>query len=186
MQLNKINYFKMKMKGIKLITIFSILAMALSISGCNKELQPIVLTGTWDLDTAAVIVRIVYSPAVANEHPETLKFLAQNINKIKRELMKPQRIVFKSPNLTEFIYNDVPLPISGIYEQDNAYFMITNPLFPGGIGGASDNLRLELYYDRDYLMMILYTLLTDEDDSPMTYDRLIETFHGVGSYKKIN
>ncbi|OFY30259.1 MAG: hypothetical protein A2X17_08460 [Bacteroidetes bacterium GWF2_41_61] len=174
------------MKINKVISLFSVLLLAISISSCNKELQPIVLTGTWELDTAAVIVRIVYSPVVANEFPETVKFLAANINKIKQELMKPQSIVFKVPNLTEFNYNDVPLPIHGTYVQENAYFAITNPLFPAGISGASDNLRLELYYDRDYLMMILYTFLTDQDDSPSTYDRLIETFHGVGSYKKVN
>ncbi len=174
------------MKINKLLSLFSVLLLAASITSCNKELEPIVLTGTWELDTASVIVRIVYSPAVADEYPETIKFLAANINRIKRELMKPQSIVFKSPNITEFYYNDVPLPVNGIYVQDNAYFNITNPLFPGGINGASDNLRLELYYDRDYLMMILYTLLTSENDTPATYDRLIETFHGVGSYKKVN
>ncbi len=170
----------------KLLSVLAVLIASFSIVSCNKEIEPIVLNGTWDLDTNAVIVRIVYSPVVADEFPNSIKFLAENIQKIRRELMKPQRIVFKAPNVSEFYYNDVPLPVTGTYLHDNAYFTIQNALFAGGLNGASDNLRLELYYDRDYLMTILRRFLTVNDDTPETFDRLIETFHGVGSYKRIN
>jgi hypothetical protein len=170
----------------KLLAVVSGLILTLSLTGCLKELEPIVLTGTWELDTAAVVVRIVYNPSVAAEYPNTIEFLNNNINRIRRELMKPSRIVFKLPNVTESYYNDVPLPVMGTFVQDNAYFTMTNPLFPAGIAGASDNLRLELYYDRDYLMFILYTLLTDEDEPSSVYDRLIDSYHGVGLYRKVN
>ena len=176
------------MKRIKqrLLYVISVLVLTISLTGCLKELEPIVLTGTWELDTAAVVVRIVYNPSVAAEHPETIQFLSDNINRIRRELMKPNRIVFKLPNVTESYYNDVPLPVTGTFTQENAYFKMVNPLFPAGIAGASDNLRMELYYDRDYLMFILYTLLTDDDEPASVYDRLIDSYHGVGLYKKIN
>jgi hypothetical protein len=170
----------------KLVAVISVLVLAISLTGCMKEFEPIVLTGTWELDTSAVMVRIVYNPSVAAEHPQTIQFLNSNINKIRREIMKPARIVFKLPNVTESFYNDVPLPVIGTFTQDNAYFTMKNPLFPSGIVGASDNLRMELYYDREYLMYILNNLLTADDDPLSVFDRLISDYHGVGLYKKIN
>ena len=166
------------------LSLFSLLVVLLSSTSCNKEAQPIVLTGNWDLDTAGVMVYIVYSPIVATAHPTTVKFLGDNLQKIRRELMKPQKMTFKLPNITEFLYNDVPLPIQGTFVQDNAYFTINNSMFPSGLSGASDNLRIELYYQRDYLMTILYRLLTEEQDSPAVFDELIQKFEGVGAYRK--
>jgi hypothetical protein len=176
------------MKKIKqrLLYVISVLVLAVSVTGCMKDLEPIVLTGTWELDTAAVVVRIIYNPSVAAEHPETIKFLEDNITRIRRELMKPNRIVFKLPNIIESYYNDVPLPVMGTFIQEGAYFTMKNPLFPTGIAGASDNIRLEFYYDREYLMYILYNLLTENDGPPSVYDRLIDSYYGVGLYKKIN
>lgn len=173
------------MKPIRKFSFFAAAAVVLlSLFSCNKELEPIVLTGSWDLDTNGVMVQIIYSPVVANEFPDAVKFLGENIQKIRRELMKPQRIVFKMPNITEFYYNEVPLPVAGTFMQENAYFVITNPLFPESISGASDNIRVELYYDENYLMGIIYRLLTPEDDPPMVFEELIVTFNGVGAYKK--
>lgn len=169
---------------ISILALFTLLVVLLSSTGCNKEAEPIVLTGNWDLDTAGVMVYIVYSPIVATEHPNTLKFLGDNLQKIRRELMKPQKITFRMPNIAEFTFNDVPLPVQGTFVQDNAVFSIHNSMFPEGIGGASDNLRLELYYQREYLMAILYRMLTEQDDTPAVYDELIQKFEGVGAYRK--
>ncbi len=168
----------------KLTKLLSLMTISLSLFSCNKEIDPIVLNGSWELDTLSVIVNIVYKPEVAEEYPNTLIFLEKNKHNLRRELMKPQRIVFKSPNISEFYYNDVPLPITGTYIQESAYFVIHNSLFNDGIIGASDNLRLELYYSKDRLMQILFNFLTEEDDTQDTFIRLIEQFNGIGSYKK--
>lgn len=165
------------------ITVLALLVVLLSSTSCNKEVEPIVLTGNWNLDTSGVMVYIVYSPAVATEYPKTVKFLGDNLQKIRRELMKPQVITFKAPNIAEFTYNEVPLPVQGTYVQENAVFTITNGMFPEGLSGASDNLRLELYYKHEYLMSIIYNLLTDQDDTPAIYDELIQKFEGVGAYR---
>lgn len=164
--------------------LLAITSILLLLSGCNKDLNPIVLNGEWDLDTANVKVWIVYSPPVAEAYPETVKFLDKNLNKIRGELKKPQKIVFKRPNTCEFFYNEVPLPVKGSFVQNNAYFTISNAMFPNGLSGASDNIRIDLYYEYDYLMDIFKRFLTDEDDPPEVYERLIEKFEGVGSYKK--
>lgn len=177
MKLSKINSLFSR------LTLFSLLVVLLSSTSCNKEAEPIVLTGNWNLDTAGVMVYIVYSPVVAAEYPKTVKFLGDNLQKIRRELMKPQRITFKVPNIAEFTYNDVPLPVGGTFVQENAVFTITNGMFPEGISGASDNLRLELYYNHEYLMGIIYNLLTEEDDTPAVYNELIQKFEGVGAYR---
>ena len=166
-----------------LLSIFSLLLVLISSSGCNKETEPIVLTGNWDLDTVGVMVYIVYSPVIAEEYPTTVKFLENNLQKIRRELMKPQRITFKMPNISGFSYNDVPLPVQGTFSQENAVFTIFNAMFPEGLSGASDNLRMEVYYNREYLMAVICRLLTEDDDSPDVYDRLIEKFEGVGAYR---
>lgn len=178
MKVSKINSLITK------LSLFSLLVVFLLSTGCNKEAVPIVLTGSWDLDTSGVMVYIVYSPVIADEFPATIKFLGNNLQKIRRELMKPQKIVFKKPNLVDYIYNDVPLPVQGTYVQDNAVFTITNGMFPEGITGASDNLRIEFYYPKEYLMSILYLLLTEDDDPAMIYDQLIQKIEGVGAYKK--
>lgn len=165
---------------LSLLALIAILALS---SGCNKEIEPIILTGNWDLDTAGVMVYIIYNPNIADEYPATVEFLEKNLQTIRRELMKPQGITFKNPNIAEFTYNQVPLPVEGTFVQDNALFTITNDLFPKGISGASDNLRLELYYSHEYLMEIIYRLITENDDSTEVYDKLIEKFEGVGAYK---
>ena len=172
------------MKKRTTLVLLGIVSLLFSLWGCNKEFEPIVLSGNWDLDTNGVMVYIIYNPVVSADYPNTIKFLEKNLQKIRRELMKPQRITFKAPNNVDFSYNEVPLPVKGNYSQNDSFFTIINPLFPDGINGASDNLRLELYYDYDRLMSILYLLLTDEDDPPAIYDELIEKFEGVGSYRK--
>lgn len=178
----------MNMKKLKSIILlaFTTLLISFSIWSCNKEFEPIVLNGNWDLDTSAVMVYIVYNPVIANEYPETKKFLEKNLQTIRRELMKPLRIAFKAPNKADFIYNDVPLPVEGTFEQNNGFFTITNVIFPNGISGASDNIRLELYYTYDKLMSILKLLLTEDDDPYEVYQQLIEKFEGVGSFRKTN
>jgi hypothetical protein len=172
-----------KLKSIILLA-FTTLLISFSIWSCNKEFEPIVLNGNWDLDTNEVQVYIVYKVGVAEKYPNTKKFLDKNLNAMRRELMKPQKITFKAPNIVDFSYNDVPLPVRGNFTQKDGFFTIINPLFPDGIIGASDNIKLQLYYDYDRLMSILYLLLTDEDDPPAIYDELIEKFEGVGSYRK--
>lgn len=142
------------------------------------------LSGNWELDTSSVMVFIVYNPTITEQYPSTIKFLAKNLQPIRRELMKPQKIVFKRSNNVDFIYNEVPLPIKGNYQRIDGYFIISNSMFPDGIKGASDNFRMELYYDKEYLMTILNRLITPEDESPEVYRNLIEKIDGVGFYKK--
>ncbi|NCB19808.1 MAG: hypothetical protein EOM61_09340 [Bacteroidia bacterium] len=172
------------MKKRTTLVLLGIVSLLFSLWGCNKEFEPIVLSGNWDLDTNEVQVYIVYKVGVAEKYPNTKKFLDKNLNAMRRELMKPQKITFKAPNIVDFSYNDVPLPVRGNFTQKDGFFTIINPLFPDGIIGASDNIKLQLYYDYDRLMSILYLLLTYEDDPPAIYDELIEKFEGVGSYRK--
>ncbi len=166
------------------LTLFALLVALLSSTGCNKEQAPIVLTGSWDLDTTGVMVYILYVPEVALQHPASIAFLEKNLHNIRRELMKPQRITFITPNIAEYTFYPAPIPVQGTFVQDNALFTIFSNMFPGGIIGASDNIRLELYYSREHLMAIINNLITAEDDFPQVFNALIDRIEGVGAYKK--
>ncbi len=175
------------MKNIKKLLFFAGLFLFLTTTSCYKEIEPIILTGKWDLDTSEVIflpVLKLFDPNTTPEYLTVRNFLEKNNNNIRKELMKPESIVFKLPNIVEFYYKGAPLPIIGTYVQDGAFFTIKNTFFPNGLTGASDNLGLNLFYDREFLFKILYRYITESDGAPEVYNFLIETVHGVGTYKR--
>lgn len=158
-------------------------------TGYGRELSfktPIaVLTGSgsWLIDTTNTIIRIVYSPLIANEYPETIKFLSKNINNFKKELRKPDKIKFNSPNICVFTYLNPSQVVQGTFERiGNARVKIVNSVFSTGIECVSDGIILQLDYNKDYMMNILFKYLTSQDNSKDIFIQLIETFYGAGSY----
>ena len=172
---------------IKLTKFLSILAIAvfsLSVSSCNKPAEPIVLTGSWQLDTSLTFMQVIYNPSSAIEYPNALKYLKDNWYKILKEIKTPATIQFVQPNVVNFLY---PAPsitptVTGTFSQYEIYVTITNTLFPKGLTGASNNQKLEVYYGKDYMMGILNSILTPADDAPENFSKLIDQFDGVGVY----
>lgn len=171
------------MKLTKFLSIVSLTIMVLSLSGCNKEPDPIVLTGSWQLDSASTFLQIFYNPAIASENPGAIQFLQDNKEKILNQIKKPEIIQFVEPNTVNFLYKTTSTtPLTGTFEQFEIYVSIKNSIFPNGITGASNNQKLEIYYDKTYMLGILNSILTPEDDSQETFSALIEAFDGVGVY----
>ncbi|MFA6333961.1 MAG: hypothetical protein WCX48_00195 [Bacteroidales bacterium] len=171
------------MKLTKFLSVAVIAILSLSISSCNKEADPIILTGSWQLDPSATFLQIIYNPTYAEMYPSAIQYLKDNKEKILTEIKKPDIIQFSDPNVVDFIYTSPLAPtVTGTFDQFEIYVNIKNALFPTGIAGASNNHKLEIYYTKDYMMSILYSILTPEDDSQDTFSKLIEQFDGVGVY----
>lgn len=174
------------MKLTKFLSIVAVAIFSLSLSSCNKEAEPIVLDGSWQLDTTATFLQIFYSPAYASDYPSAIQFLKDNKDKILKAIKKPETIQFVAPNTVNFIYKTSSTPpVAGTYQQFEIYVNITNPLFPNGLTGASNNQKLEIYYSKEYMMSILYTILPQPVDPQYTqeiFSKLIEEFDGIGVY----
>ena len=171
------------MKLTKFLSIAVIAIISLSLSSCNKEAEPIVLTGSWELDSTSTFLQISYNPIYAEEYPSAIQYLKDNLNKILKEIKKPDTIQFIEPNTVNFLYNPTPgTMVAGTFEQFDIYVNIYNALFPGGLTGASNNQRLEIYYSKNDMLGILYSMLTPADDAPETFSKLIDQFDGVGVY----
>jgi len=171
------------MKLTKFLSIVAFAIIVLSISGCNKEPEPIVLTGSWQLDSTSTFLQIFYNPTFASENPRAIQFLKDNKEKILKEIKKPEIIQFVAPNTVNFVYKNSSAPtVTGTFEQFEIYVSIKNSIFPNGLTGASNNQKLEIYYDKTYMLGILNSILTPEDDSQETFSTLIEEFDGVGVY----
>ncbi|MEN6618547.1 MAG: hypothetical protein ABFC28_03490 [Rikenellaceae bacterium] len=172
------------MKLTKFLSIVTVAIISLSLSGCNKDPDPIILTGSWQLDPTATFLQIYYNSSYASEYPSAIQFLKDNKDKILKEIKKPEIIQFVAPNTVNFIYeasSSTP-PVVGTFEQFEIYVNIKNPIFPNGLTGASNNQKLEIYYSKEYMMSILYSILTPADDTQETFSNLIEGFDGVGVY----
>lgn len=173
------------MKLTKFLSIVALTITVLSLSGCNKEPDPIVLTGSWQLDSTSTFLQIFYNPTFASENPRAIQFLKDNKEKILKEIKKPEIIQFVEPNIVNFVYKSSSTPpLTGTFEQFEIYVSIKNSIFPNGITGASNNEKLEIYYDKTYMLGILNSILTPQDDSQETFSTLIEAFDGVGVYTR--
>lgn len=151
---------------------------------CNKSFDPIVIEGTWQIDTAYVNIAILYDDVAAAEHPTEFKFLTDHRNYFRNKLKNPITITFTKPNSSVFNYLDDRGIVEGSYTQQDMYFTVINPLFPQGIFGASDNQRLEIYYGKDYMLNLLYELIEPDEDTREIYNSIIRNFEGLGSYKR--
>jgi hypothetical protein len=171
------------MKLNKFMSIIAVVVFAFSLSSCNKPAEPIVLTGSWQLDTSLTFMQVIYNPASALEYPNALKYLKDNWYKILKEIKTPPTIQFVEPNVVNFIYSPASTPtVIGSFVQYEIYVTITNSLFPNSITGASNNQKLELYYGKSYMMGILNSMLTPADDAPENFSKLVDQFDGVGVY----
>ena len=157
--------------------------LSISLTSCNKEQAPIVLTGSWKIDTVGTALGIVYNQVYAEENPVALQFLKDNKEKVRKLLFNPERIVFDATSAVTFNYTS-SAPVVGTYTKTDFYFKITNSVFPDGINGACDNIYLELYYPKDYLMGLLFSILTENDPPESAFISLIDKFEAIGLYTK--
>jgi hypothetical protein len=173
------------MKLNKFLSLIAVAIIAFSISGCNKPVEPIVLTGRWQLDSISTFLLIQYNPSYKEQYPTAYQYLVNNKERILKEIKKPEKIEFIQPNVVNFIFKSPLTPsLSGTFTQYQIYVTITNTLFPLGITGASNNQKLEIYYGKEYMMGILNSMLTPSDDAPENFELLIDKFDGVGVYTK--
>lgn len=173
------------MKLTKFMSLIAVAVFAISVSSCNKPADPIVLTGSWQLDTSLTFMQVIYNPAYATEYPNALKYLKDNWYKILKEIKTPQTIQFVQPNVVNFLYSTESKPtVTGTFVQYEIYVTITNSLFPNNITGASNNQKLEIYYGKSYMMGILNSMLTANDEPSENFTKLIDQFDGVGVYLK--
>jgi len=172
------------MKLNRFLTVVALAVLSISLTSCNKEQAPIVLTGSWKIDTAGTALAIRFNQVYADENPVVLQFLEKNKQKVRRLLFNPERVVFDATNAVTFNYTS-SAPVVGTYTKSDFYFTITNSVFPDGIYGASDNTYLELYYSKDYMMDLLFSILTENDPPQAEFTELIDQFEAIGLYKKM-
>lgn len=161
------------MKITRFLSVIALALLTLSAVSCNKEPEPIVLTGTWNIDTTQTKVFIKYDELKAQENPVAFNFLKDNVQKIRKNLIQPDQIIFSGTNSVVF-----KLPsgtsVEGTYVQlDNVYFQINISLFPEGIVCGSDNRNLEIYYPRDYVMGVISSILTPNDPPYSIFNEMV-------------
>lgn len=161
------------MKITRFLSVIALALLTLSAASCNKEPEPIVLTGTWNIDTTQTKVFIKYDELKAQENPVAFNFLKDNVQKIRKNLIQPDQIIFSGINSVVF-----KLPsgtsVEGTYVQlDNVYFQINISLFPEGIVCGSDNRNLEIYYPRDYVMGVISSILTPNDPPYSIFNEMV-------------
>lgn len=171
------------MKLNRFFTVVALAVLSLSLTSCNKEAEPVVLTGSWKIDTVGTVLGIVYNQVYADENPVALQFLRDNKEKMRKMLFDPQTITFGTSGLATFNYVSIG-QVSGTYTQTDFYFVVKNVFFPEGMNGASDNTYLELYYTKPFLMEILFSILTENDPPESVFIQLIDKFEAIGLYKK--
>lgn len=161
------------------------LAVCLLLQGCNKELAPVSFTGSWDIDTSSTFIQIIYNESLVTQYPDVMNFLMERKYDLKEKILVPYRVEFVAPNVVNFYYdNDYQPVVTGTYIQDNAYVSIVNEMFPFGITALTNNVKLEIFYGKDYILNQLYSLLTPEDDPQEYFSYVIDNAVGVGVYTK--
>ena len=90
------------MKITRFLSVIALALLTLSAASCNKEPEPIVLTGTWNIDTTQTKVFIKYDELKAQENPVAFNFLKDNVQKIRKNLLQPNQIVFSGTNSVVF------------------------------------------------------------------------------------
>lgn len=172
------------MKLNRFLTVVALAVLSISLTSCNKEQAPIVLTGSWKIDTAGTALGIVFNQVYAEENPVALQFLKDNKEKVRKLLFNPERVVFDATSAVTFNYTN-SAPVVGTYTKSDFYFTVTNSVFPSGINGASDNIYLELYYPKAFMMDLLFSILTENDPPESAFISLIDKFEAIGLYKKM-
>lgn len=169
MRLNRLLFFTM------------VLFISLMNSGCTKTEDSHSFVGTWDIDTSSFL--IVYDEQVSKTHPEAIIFLRDIKPKIIDKIMSPEQIVFDASSVS-FIYNsyEPDLIYTGTYTTYEIYATIYNRVFSSGITAACNSRKMELYYNKEYMMSILESLLTAKDPDKAVFEDLIDSFDGVGVY----
>lgn len=175
---------KIFMKIRRFLTVATLVVLAYSLTSCNKEPEQIVLTGSWGIDTASTALAIIYNQVVAEENPVALNYLKENKNRILALIKKPETLVFSGTN-SVVLKSEGSADIAGTYTQSDFYFTVTALPFPKGLYGASDNKLLELYYSKEHMMSLLYSILTPNDPPASVFDQLIDKFEGIGVYNKL-
>ncbi|OJV22131.1 MAG: hypothetical protein BGO30_10465 [Bacteroidetes bacterium 41-46] len=166
------------MKISRFLSLIALGLLTLSLFSCNKEPQPIVLAGTWNIDTTQTMVLIKYDAVEAELNPVAYNFLRENIQKIRKNLIQPDQLVFDETNSVLFKMKSGQ-DFAGTYTKiDEVYFQITNLVFPDGILGGCDNTNLELYYPRDYILSVISGILTPQDPPIENFDRMITAESG--------
>lgn len=167
------------MKITRFLSIIALGVLTLSTVGCNKEPEPIVLTGTWNVDTVQTKVYIKYDEFKAQENPIAFNYLKDNIQKIRKNLIQPDKIIFSGTNYVSFKFPN-GMSIDGTYSQiDEVFFKLTimefpdGFQFPDGLVCASDNKVLEIYYPRGYVMSVLRNMLRPSDPPYSIFEELI-------------
>jgi hypothetical protein len=161
------------MKISRFLLVIALGILTISTASCNKEPEPIVLTGTWNIDTTQTKVFIKYDEIEAQENPVAYNYLRDNINKIRKNLLQPNQLVFSGTNQVTFKMNE-GVDIAGTYVKlDEVYFQITNLFFPQGIVCGSDNSILELYFQRDYILTVISNILTPDDPPFTDFEELV-------------
>lgn len=174
---------KIFMKIRRFLTVATLVVLAYSLTSCNKEPEQIVLTGSWGIDTASTALAIIYNQVVAEENPLALNYLKENKERIRDLIKKPETLLF-SGNNSVVLKSEDDADIAGTYTQSDFYFTITALPYPKGLFGASDNVLLELYYSKEHMMTLLYSILTPNDPPQSVFDQLIDKFEGIGVYRK--
>jgi hypothetical protein len=173
------------MKLVKSLPVLLLFVVTCSMTSCNKETEPVIFTGTWEIDTSSTFVLFVYNQDLESQYPNVLNFLRLRKYDIKSKIQTPARIEFIEPNRVIFYYDDSKTsPVEGTYTQYEAYVTIVNDIFPSGIAAASNNIKLEIYYGTNYMLNQLYSLLTPEDDPQEYFSYVIDSADGVGVYTK--
>ena len=172
------------MKLNRFLTFVALALLSLSLTSCNKEQAPIVLTGSWKIDTAGTALGIVFNQVYAESNPAVLQFLKDNKEKVRKLLFNPARLDFDATSAVKFSYTNAP-EIVGTYTKTEYYFIVKNSAFPDGISGACDNTYIEMYYSKPYMMSLLFSILTPNDPSQDSFVALIDKFEAIGLYKKI-
>lgn len=174
------------MKISRFLSVVALALVSLSTVSCNKEAEPIVLTGTWNIDSSMTFVSFVYDQIEAEANPVTRMYLADinNQRKIVKALHRsqfvPNKIEFSELGLTGTASAPVIFrmknggSVDGTYTKyEDMLFLITTPLFPNGLVCASDNKLLELYYPRDFVVQVISSILTATDPTPEDIERMI-------------
>ncbi|MDX9782388.1 MAG: hypothetical protein RBT35_05335 [Bacteroidales bacterium] len=167
------------MKISRFLSVVALALVTLSTASCNKEAEPIVLTGTWNIDSTMTFVSFVYDQVEADANPVTRMFLADINNQRKivkalhRSQLVPNKIEFSATNTVVFRMKNGS-SLDGTYTKyEDMLFMIITPLLPNGQICASDNKLLELYYPRDFVIQVINSILTSTDPSPEDIERII-------------
>lgn len=171
----------MNAKKLLFIAIVSIFPF---ITSCNKEIEPVDLTGDWYVDTSSVQLFISVNTNVLTQNQAAYNYLEENFNRIRLNVKQLRRVTFSGINQVAFRYSEVEI-YTGTFVQDVREFVVRNDKFPNGLYGASDGTALELYYLRTDMMNILEDMLTDLDPPFSSFEDLIMNFEAGTRYLRI-